>query len=108
MTPCITIRVVDGITGENVKNAELEISYYNNENNEPGKTETNKFGCRECEIPANAKTMSIVAQKKIDEGFIPRISQRGWNKWHKFITGISLIFGLTGLALIFKRKKKVA
>ncbi|MCK5599958.1 carboxypeptidase regulatory-like domain-containing protein [bacterium] len=45
---------------------------------------------------------------EIDEGFIPRTSQRGWNKWHKLITGISLIFGLTGLALIFRRKKKVA
>ena len=101
--------------GEPMSYAEVKIFSPNNAKIEYQNGRTDRNGCFSFlpDVPGEWKIVvndgmghGVVTKIPIKEGMKIDIIHHGFPRWQKLITGMSIIFGLTGIIFYFKSKQK--
>ncbi len=103
--------------GEPMSYAEIKIFSPDNKNIEHQNGRTDKNGCfaflpdevGEWKVVVNdGMGHGVVTEVKVEKAMkIEKTSYKAWPRWQGLITGISIIWGLTGLIFYFKVRKRI-
>ena len=103
--------------GEPMSYAEVKIFSPGNKDIEHQNGRTDKNGCfaflpdqpGEWKVIVNDGTgHGVVTKVEVKESMKIEATTKGWSRWQKVITGISVIWGLAGLILYFRVRKRIA
>ena len=103
--------------GEPMSYAEVKIFSPDNKDIEHQNGRTDKNGCfaflpdqiGEWRVVVNDGTgHGVVTKVEVKEAMKIEATTKGWSRWQKLITGISIIWGLAGLILYFRVRKRIA